>query len=154
MGHLPRFATNFSRPFRNILIGSQLHSGPQARLYTSLGPSPQVPGPKNNQGLKARSNASVAASAPAGRPRSAGQTCRQSKPVAPMSFGRFADLAMGDPGAVSGCAPARPGQVSVRRKRRRPATSSAGTAEIHSHKYRSPYSMRCFFSQTGNISIS
>ena len=45
---------------RNILIGSQLRSGPKARLYTSLGPSPQVPCPKNNQGLKARSNASVA----------------------------------------------------------------------------------------------
>ena len=41
----------------NVLIGSQLHSGPKARLYTSLGPSPQVPCPKNNQGLKARSNA-------------------------------------------------------------------------------------------------
>ena len=43
-----------------MLIGSQLRSWPKARLYTSLGPSPQVPCPKNNQGLKARSNASVA----------------------------------------------------------------------------------------------
>ena len=30
----------------NILIGSQLPSGPKARLYTSLGPSPQVPAPR------------------------------------------------------------------------------------------------------------
>ena len=44
----------------NVLIGSQLRSGPKARFHTSLGHSPQVPCPKNNQGLKARSNASVA----------------------------------------------------------------------------------------------
>jgi len=40
----------------NVLMGSRLRLGPKARLYTSLGPAPQVPCPKNNQGLKARSN--------------------------------------------------------------------------------------------------
>ena len=46
----------FKKHLWNVLIGSQLPSGPKARLYTSLGPSPQVSGPTNNQGLKARSN--------------------------------------------------------------------------------------------------